>query len=181
MVRESTAAGVAGDGAGARAGVVDGAVPEADAKAEAGGKWGSDGAVRVAVEHTSGCRSGTLQVRRGHEIVTPWGRKSSATVLRAASKRPSHPMSGPATLFAPPLPLIPGSTTTCDAAEPDTTSANMQAIAADACDGTATDQTCAHTCLPDFGRGSITCTSDGTYDVVPCVGVPAHVPFSCCT
>jgi hypothetical protein len=61
------------------------------------------------------------------------------------------------------------STTTCNSNEPDLSGKYMQVMNPSACDGTATDGACSHTCIPGSYGGSITCQSNGTYVVVPCV------------
>merc|ERR1712100_158301 len=38
----------------------------------------------------------------------------------------------------------------------------------DACDSTATDDTCSHTCAAGYTGGSVTCGSDGAWVVVDC-------------
>jgi hypothetical protein len=71
-------------------------------------------------------------------------------------------------------------TTTCDAAAPATTNmANMVNVGgvakgsiANACDGTATDATCANTCAAGYTGGSVTCGSDGAWVVVDCTVAP---------
>lgn len=57
----------------------------------------------------------------------------------------------------------------CAANEPDLTDANMEAIAADACDGTALDAACTSTCSAGYTGGSVTCATGGTFTVVACV------------
>ena len=77
---------------------------------------------------------------------------------------------------------------TCDDSDP-SASANMQAFAADACDGTLAGDACAHTCDTGFGGGSVTCTagsgapsSDGTWAVDACVtGTDCEGTWSACT
>merc|ERR1719424_1948248 len=58
----------------------------------------------------------------------------------------------------------------CDDNEPDLTDANMEAIAADACDGTALDAACASTCSAGYTGGSVTCATGGTFTVVASCG-----------
>ena len=75
--------------------------------------------------------------------------------------------------------LAAGQEQTCDDSEPDTTDAFMLAIAANSCDGTAVNATCAHTCISGYVNGSVTCSSapaaegeeaTSFFEVVPCVG-----------
>ena len=75
--------------------------------------------------------------------------------------------------------LAAGQEQTCDDSEPDTTDAFMEAIAANSCDGTAVNATCAHTCISGYVNGSVTCSSapaaegeeaTSFFEVVPCVG-----------
>ena len=75
--------------------------------------------------------------------------------------------------------LAAGQEQTCDNSEPDTSDAFMEAIAANSCDGTAVNATCAHTCISGYVNGSVTCSSapaaegeeaTSFFEVVPCVG-----------
>ena len=62
---------------------------------------------------------------------------------------------------------------TCDDNEPNLDGSNMEAIDADACDGTQ-QLTCTHQCSAGYESGSVTCGSDGNYAVVACTAIATH-------